>query len=442
MRINSMYFSHYIYTFLFVVIGTQTFAKYTKPGGQIQDGVSYQMPDDRKIQKDIEQAHQHLWKYFIHTDLHVIYDRIAPISQQNRWSFLPSPKDINEGKPNLCGWTTGMEDGALYGGAYLACLVWRFEKTKLPEHADDARIIYKGLYLLGTVSKVKGFIARNTLPDGKTFYPNSSIDQYTNYIVGLWIYYHSDIATQEEKGQIKTIIHDICTRIEKDNFEILSADGKIAQFCDVGSISADRASRLLSFFMVGYDITGDAHFLEIYQEKLQEKQYARLYQIISPEKLKPLMGYTLLQNQLSLIPLVKLESSLPMRIFYQEAMKVTAKTIEERLSGFKEYEPQKHSDNYNLEAWKTGGAVQKGWDNASHIMDPCQAMVVMLLAYDNTYNPSLQGFQDQQYYEYLQKYCRELISTYDYEKMRSCGFLYAEFAYWMGVKQNMFTFCR
>lgn len=128
---------------------------------------------------------------------------MASPREKDRWGFLPTVEEVHANKPDACGWKTGMENCALSGGIYLAGMVYRYETTSRPEHAADARRIYEGLRLLATVPKSKGFIARGLLPDGKTYYINSSVDQYTLYVFGIWTYYHSSIATEKEKTEIQ-----------------------------------------------------------------------------------------------------------------------------------------------------------------------------------------------------------------------------------------------
>lgn len=401
--------------------------------------------NDRVLQKKIEGLHRHIWKYFFHPEVNLIYDYIPPLSEKDRWKHLPTKEEINEGKPNLTGWTTGMEDCALNGGAYLAGMVYRYDVTKKPEHAEEARKIFQGLRLLGTVSHSKGFVARAVLPDGKTFYPNSSVDQYTMYVFGLWTYYHSSIATEEEKKQIDSIIDNTCKRIEKDNFEILSSDNKPAQYCDIGNISADRSSRVLEIFLIGFDITRQKHWLDIYTDKLKENEYARLQEIMNPAKVNKLTTYSLLQNQVSLIPLFELEGLLPVKNCYLEALRINAKIAEDdRLLVYKDYRADIHTDDYTLGLWRKGEKPLPEIliDEYRLVRIPSEALLIILLSRNKyLFEPST-GDRDELFTDYLRDICHELLSTYDFKKMRGFGMIYAEIAYWLAVKQNLLVYTR
>lgn len=404
---------------------------------------------DREIQAKVEGLHQHIWKYFYNPQVNLLYDYIAPLQEKDRWGHLPTVEEVNARNPNVSGWGTGMEDGSINGGTYLVGMVYRHEVTGQPEHAEDARKIYEGLRLLGTVSERKGFIARSVLPDGKTYYTNSSVDQYTMYVYGLYTYYHSSIATEKEKAQIRSIMHDICTRIEDDGFDILTHDGKPALVSDIGVIRSDRSSRLLEMYRVGYDVTGDTHWLDIYQEKLAENQYARLRDITTPSRVDTpgksrSAVYCILQDQASLIPLFELETSLAIRAGYLEAIRLNANLVSDRVTLFREYDPDIHSDNYKLGGWRTGENPRPGGLSKEFnlVRNPCEALVVMLLAHDKyLIEPyPYQGEQDKLYTDYLRNITRELLSTYDFAKMRTFGSFYAEIAYWLAVKQGLFEY--
>src|SRR5690606_18008696 len=140
-----------------------------------------------------------------------------PVQHKARWDHLPTVAEIAAEFPNPCGWHTGMEDGALNTGAYLATLVYRYDVTGVEKDAEEARKAFGGLLHLATVSTEKGFLPRAVLPDGVTYYPNSSVDQYTMFLFGIWVYYKSTIATQAEKQSIADVITSIAERTVRDN---------------------------------------------------------------------------------------------------------------------------------------------------------------------------------------------------------------------------------
>lgn len=401
-----------------------------------------------RIQDTMRILHELIWERLIHPDVHMIYDYMAPPGEPDKWEHLPTPEEIKDNNPNACGWQTGMEDCSINGGAYLAGLVNRYSITNLPEHAGEARTIYQGLKMLGTVSPRKGFIARGVLPDGISHYCNSSVDQYTLYVYGVWRYYHSSIATEKEKSEIEEIINNICTRIEEDGFDILREDGKPALVSDIGAIRSDRSSRLLEMFIAGYDITSNKHWLEIYREKLKENDYARLRDIITPSRIEGLYAdskpnaYVILQNQVSLMPLFEIETDMAIKSCYLEAIRLNAKLIEDQVLWFRNYDPNLHTDDYELGRWRVGepGLPETMKGCFKPVRSACESMVVMLLANDKYLIEPYEGVQEKFYSDYLRNICRELLLTYDYDKIRTFEMIYAEIAYWFAVKQGMFEY--
>ncbi len=403
--------------------------------------ISY-VTTDYELQKKMEGLHEYIREHFYNPDLNIFYEYINPKEKNGRWSHLPTKEEIAAAKPNPSGWRTGMEDGALNGSAYLAGMIYRYEVTGNPEHAEEVRKIFQGLVLLGTVSNEKGFIARSVLPDGKSSYPASSVDQYTMYVFAMWLYYNSQIASEEEKALIREIIHDICARIEKDDFKILSAKGETVTFGNIGSTYTDRASRLLEVLLAGYHITGEEHWLDIYQNKLKEKDYCRLKNTMLPSVLKKCEAYTVLQNQVSLVTLFELEKKIPIRSAYLCAIKLNADVAEEKLGAYKEYKPKVLPDYYHLGGWRNDqdSLPRNIYREYHHVRVPCESMIIMLLSQNlNLIEPFI-GINDQKYAAFLREECLKLLSVYDYTKMESTACLYAEIAYWLAVKQNLIMY--
>ncbi len=398
--------------------------------------------NDYELQKKMEGLHEYIREHFYNPDLNIFYEYINPKEEIGRWSHLPTKEEIAAAKPNPSGWRTGMEDGALNGSAYLAGMIYRYEVTGDPEHAEEVRKIFQGLVLLGTVSKEKGFIARSVLPDGKSFYPASSVDQYTMYVFGMWLYYNSNIASDKEKALIRKMINDICTRIEKDGFKILSAKGEKVTYGNIGNTFTDRASRLLEVLQAGYYITGEEHWLNIYQEKLQEKSYRRLKNTLLPSVLEKCEAYTVLQNQVSLITLFELEKEIPIRSAYLCALNLNAKVAKETLVAYKEYKPETLPDFYQLGGWRNGqdSLPRNIYREYHQVRVPCESMIIMLLAQNLYLVEPFNGISDKKYAAFLREECLKLLSVYDYTKMESTACLYAEIAYWLAVKQKLLDY--
>lgn len=424
-----------------VVLAVVGCARFAWPGDSPPSDI------DRVAQEKAEQIHTLLWERFIHPETNMLYDYIAPLSAKDRWAHLPTPADIAAKIPNTTGWGTGMEDCCINGGAYLGCLTIAYDVSKNEKIKEQARRIYHGLRTLGTLGPRKGFVARGVTPDGKGFYSNSSVDQYTLYIYGLWAYVNSPIATEDEKKEIKTIIADVCARVEDDGFDILCADGKPGLVSDIGVIRSDRSSRLLALYQFGAALTGDEHIKAIYGEKLRENNYARLKDIATPSRVDILpwkakqMVYGILQNQVSLLPLLYLEKDFGVKAAYLEAIRLNARLVEERMLGFREYTPAIHTDEYVLGGWRKGEPFPKNIQQEHRfVRGPSEALVVMLMAQGCDLVEKSPGLQQAFYGKYLKDTTAELLQKLDFDKMRTYSMLYAEMAYWLAAKQGLFTY--
>lgn len=393
------------------------------------------------LQNKVDELHRHIMTHFYHPRVNLIYDYIPPVQQGTRWEHLPTVEEIANEFPNPCGWHTGMEDCALNTGAYLATLVYKYEVTGLEDHAEDARKMFKGLLHLATVSSEKGFLPRAVLPDGVTYYPNSSVDQYTMFLFGMWVYYRSTIVTNEEKQSIAKVIKAIAERTVRDNYEILSSKGQIAQYCDIGAISTDRASRLLSLLMFANEVDPGGGWHMIYKEKLEEQFFQRLAVINNAESLSRYETYSILQNQVSIVQLVMQEQELPTKTAYLNALKVGADVVEPRVYQYIRYDADIHDDNYMLGNWRLGGEGRSSSMNKEYaaVRVPCEALVVMLLNFQA--ERALNAHKEQGLYaKGVTQLVTDVILSYDYSKMRYFGCLYAEMAYWIAVKENLLNY--
>ncbi len=99
-------------------------------------------------------------------------------------------------------------------------------------------------------------------PTGAHFL-NSSVDQYTFWVYGMYKYFHSGMAGEAEKRQMRDALADICLAIERDG-TILATNGAPGGVSDIEAIRADRSSRLLAVLLVAHDITGDLQWRELY----------------------------------------------------------------------------------------------------------------------------------------------------------------------------------
>lgn len=209
--------------------------------------------DDALLQKRANEIHLLTWNHFVEPSTCTILERLdvsgKPIFIQG---LRVSPT---------------LEDSAFMTAELLDALVLRHKVSQRPGAAEQARRILGGLLKIATVSPYKGLLARGVHPDGITYWGHPSVDQYTGVFFGLWRYYRSQLATVEEKELIRAAVINMLVRLEDDRWMITDENGDTTNVWDLGYLAPTRAERLLSFLMIGYDLTGDGHWLRTYQKK-------------------------------------------------------------------------------------------------------------------------------------------------------------------------------
>ena len=196
------------------------------------------------------------------TDL--IYDYRTSLDHEHRFDHLPAPEEIARRFPNPCGWASGMEDSMLNNPVALSMYL----------DAGDAEMayrMYRGMKLCGTVSRMPGMVVRSVHPgDGRSFFPESSRDQYTHYVHGLWEYYHSpfsDATTREEIRKLLTEVADHCEKyaVPEYGYTLPRADLDPVRtpVCKMWEVGPHEAARLPMFYMAAYDVSKDSHYLEL-----------------------------------------------------------------------------------------------------------------------------------------------------------------------------------
>lgn len=249
----------------------------------------------------IDTAWEFIFKNFYCKKTDLIYDYL--VDRKHPATFgLPSPAQIQAQIPNPCGWGTGMEDSVLNGGSALDAVVAEYAATgneKLKETADH---LFAGLMRCAKVSEEPGFIARSVSPeDEKSYYFNSSRDQYTHWVYAAVRFYDSSLSDEMQRQDIRCVLRQIAEKCERDvreenNYNMLRADGKIGiigQMC--GDIGAHEYLRLPMFYAAAYHVTEEEHWREMCFRYLPEA--IEKTEPFSPQKHR---GYVTLQLQYSL----------------------------------------------------------------------------------------------------------------------------------------------
>jgi len=248
---------------------------------------------------------------FCHSNTNLMYGQ--RLNGPNGIAVFESPEQIAKeqvkGKYMPYGYGSGIQDPGLLNGMFLFALCDAFDATEDPYLADLARRIFKGLKLVGTISPVSGFVPRGPHPDGKSYYRDSSLDQHSLFVCGLWRYYHSPIANDEEKTFIRDALHKFAKRMEKNGWTLMVEDD--SRIAHVGwcwlSMTPLNAEIMLSMVGAVQDVTGDEHWKQEY-ERFSNEADAKRWVLLDQEETR-LPCYTLYssQNDYRLITLARLE---------------------------------------------------------------------------------------------------------------------------------------
>ncbi len=299
----------------------------------------------KSLLETTEIVRAHIWRHFVHPDTLMFYDFAWA---EQGFCYLPTPEEIERGFPNAAGWNTGMENPALNAGQYLAAVVLRHQFEPDAASIDEARLLFAGLRHLFDIARDPGFLPRGVALDKESHYGNSSIDQYTMVLYGLFRYYQSALATEEEKQAIRHIWHNLLWRWERDDWEDRREDGQEAWYGDIGAIAPARGCRLLAALLGGWVVTGDEHWRRLYQQKLEEDGYARLKTDLPP--LRTAL-YVFDQDQVAWRLLVDLEDDPHIRAEYQSHLAATAGPVREWLLRYRQFDPTEHQQHIQSSNW-------------------------------------------------------------------------------------------
>ena len=215
-----------------------------------------------KTVQAVEDAHTALWSKFI--DKHgIILDFIGEI---------PTPGDCAAGRPNAIGWFCPIENGPMFNGLYLPAVCERARRSGNSTDREQARRLAQGLIKCASVSDVPGMIVRGMATDGKSHYPLGSDDQTHPWFYGLYVYWKSNIPSAAEKNEIAAKVKEVADVLESKGW-LCPCDGSFKGSFR-GGFKGDHfrdASRYLFMLEAVYEITGDPVWLERYKKAQLER---------------------------------------------------------------------------------------------------------------------------------------------------------------------------
>lgn len=281
---------------------------------------------------NLRRGHDALWNKFLCPENNLIYDTAFHDA-----GSLPTPEEVAASIPSCAGWGTGMEDCCLTAGYVLDGMVTAHRVTGNREWSDKARMVFQGLASLGSVSKTRGYIARGFAPGRRDIYPNSSADQYTSFVYGMWRYAKSPVASRDERETATRILVDVARLVESFGHDIPREDMRPSIYGDTSTIEPGRACRILEFYKAAYDLSGDPHWQDAYMNKVDEKRRVRLTCHYGPD-VWPLDRnvHAIVQSQAAFHLLWEVEKDPEIREAYRKALRAEALSVIGRIALWRE----------------------------------------------------------------------------------------------------------
>jgi hypothetical protein len=216
------------------------------------------------IARHIERARSEIWGRFMNADTGILYDH----TDAKGTVYLPTSDDIAARRPNALSYQVPIEDGAFYNALLLLGQCARWRATGEDEAAERASRVAETLVTLGNASPVPGFVARNLLHASGAYYPCSSDDQVFPWMLALWTFHQSGIASPALADTIAamlidkiTVLHDRAWRIPSDPED----------FGHYGSFFATRNAHMVRIpFLtrIAFALTGDPLWRDRYHASL------------------------------------------------------------------------------------------------------------------------------------------------------------------------------
>jgi hypothetical protein len=217
------------------------------------------------------------WKRFYRSDTQLFYDYLTSYEKGKELDHLPTADEVKRQYPNPYGYGTGMEDCMISAGVMLSLIVDRYHVTHQEFLVKDAFSVFRGIQRCATDHGIPGFLSRGIChEDLRSIYINSSRDQYTHAVHGLWIYYHSPLCNDSVKKEIGIILSSFADRMilnvkQENDFDFLRADGTRDPrgICRMWNVKGHEAARLPMIYAAAWDVTGKQEYYEQYRSYIK-----------------------------------------------------------------------------------------------------------------------------------------------------------------------------
>ncbi len=389
------------------------------------------------VREKINLAWTTAWKRFFRPETNLFYDWLSSYEPGYELAHLPTAEEVKRQYPNPCGWGTGMEDSMITAGTVLSMICDRYAVTEEEFLKEHANAVFKGMVLCAEVHGTPGFIARSVcLEDRKSIYINSSRDQYTHYVYGLWKFFFSPLCDKSQKTKICKILTDIAafmerTVIPENNYSFLRQDGVPCPVtvCKMWENDPHEAARLPMIYAAAWKISNDEHW---------RKQYLKYARRAAEQSVqlwcRPYLAYALLQMQCSLELLVEADDENPEIVeLYKKAMNHAAERAAynamKTLEDYGKYDLTMLCPDWRKRPFgKIVDYTAPMWENYLPVL-MCQreggeAALVQMMAPGFTMS------------ELQLEILKKLIMQSDYNKFSNYGLHYLQAAYWKACRQQ------
>ena len=370
------------------------------------------------------------WTRFYSPKTHLFYDYLTSYEPGRELAHLPTADEVRRQYPNECGYGTGMEDGMISAGVMLSLIVDRHAVTGDESLRERADAVFQGIRLCATAHGVPGFLARAVCDeDLKSIYPNSSRDQYTHAVHGLWLYLHSPLCTPKRKNEIGEILSAIADRMTRNvtpenDYDSLRADGTrdTRGISRMWNVKGHEAARLPMIYAAAWDATGKQEYYDLCRKYLSPA----IEQSFVVEEWQP--TYALLQMQVSLELLLALEQDPDLKQKMRAIMSMVSKRCAARAIRADRAAPALDL-TVTCTDWRTGeglsskGRYRKVWYN---IRESGEAALAQLVDQGETYPAEQEAL------------LARAIARLHYDKVSSCGIFYLQAAYWKARRHGHF----
>jgi hypothetical protein len=384
--------------------------------------------DTPPIGNTVEGLWKVTWERFYLPRTNQFYDYLTSYESDQSLAHLPTAAEVKRQYPNECGYDTGMEDGMISAGVLLSLIIDRYAVTQEEFLRQRALDVFRGIQRSATAHGVPGFLARAVCPEDLTsIYPNSSRDQYTHAVHGLWLYANSPLCSPGTHKKIATILSAIADRMTRNvtpenDYDSLRADGSrdTRGISRMWEVDAHEAARLPMIYAAAWDVTKNPAYYERYRHYIEpaiNQSFA-----ISDR----CATYALLQMQASLELLLSLEKETPLQEKMRRILeKVAARCAERAVAA------DQRAKNLDLTRlctdWRTGeGLSPKGHYRAVWycIRESGEAALAQLVVAHQAFPPA------------QQKLLEAAITRLDPQRVSSCGIFYLQAAYWKALRRT------